>query len=82
LSQVSIVALTNGEIRIVQAGMLGSILSNILLVCDLYQFSPTSANAYRQVLGCCFIAGGYHGGEQEFNATVANTMASLLAVSR
>jgi len=61
---VSIVALTKGEIRIVQAGMLGSILSNILLV-----------------LGCCFVAAGWHGGEQEFNATVANTMASLLAVS-
>jgi len=30
---VSIVALTRGEIRIVQASMLGSILSNILLVC-------------------------------------------------
>lgn len=30
--QVSIVALKNGEIRIVQSSMLGSILSNILLV--------------------------------------------------
>jgi hypothetical protein len=30
--QVSIVALKQGEIRIVQASMLGSILSNILLV--------------------------------------------------
>jgi Ca2+:H+ antiporter len=45
--------------------MLGSILSNILLV-----------------LGCCFIAGGWHGGEQNFNATAANTMSSLLAVAR
>lgn len=32
MSQVSIVALKNGEIRIVQSSMLGSILSNILLV--------------------------------------------------
>lgn len=32
ISQVSIVALRNNEIRIVQASMLGSILSNILLV--------------------------------------------------
>jgi Ca2+:H+ antiporter len=31
-SQVSIVALRQGEIRIVQASMLGSVLSNILLV--------------------------------------------------
>jgi Ca2+/H+ antiporter len=30
--QVSIVALREGEIRIVQSSMLGSILSNILLV--------------------------------------------------
>jgi Ca2+:H+ antiporter len=64
-SQVSIIALLNGEIRIVQASMLGSILSNILLV-----------------LGFCFIAGGWQGGEQRFNETAALTMASLLAVAR
>jgi Ca2+:H+ antiporter len=61
---VSIVALVNGEIRIVQSSMLGSILSNILLV-----------------LGCCFIAGGWRGGEQSFNTTVASTMSSLMAVA-
>ncbi|KAI4095930.1 MAG: hypothetical protein LQ344_001311 [Seirophora lacunosa] len=61
---VSIVALKNGEIRIVQASMLGSILSNILLV-----------------LGCCFLAGGITHPEQTFNATVASTMSSLMAVS-
>ncbi|KAL9061956.1 MAG: hypothetical protein Q9206_000142 [Seirophora lacunosa] len=61
---VSIVALKNGEIRIVQASMLGSILSNILLV-----------------LGCCFLAGGITHPEQKFNATVASTMSSLMAVS-
>ncbi|KAF1992041.1 Calcium/proton exchanger [Aulographum hederae CBS 113979] len=61
---VSIVALSKGQIRIVQASMLGSILSNVLLV-----------------LGCCFIAGGIRGGEQSFNATVASTMSSLMAVS-
>lgn len=33
-TKVSIVALNKGEIRIVQASMLGSILSNILLVCS------------------------------------------------
>ena len=32
IAQVSIIALRNNEIRIVQASMLGSILSNILLV--------------------------------------------------
>ncbi|KAF2400933.1 calcium/proton exchanger family protein [Trichodelitschia bisporula] len=61
---VSIVALLNGEIRIVQASMLGSILSNILLV-----------------LGCCFIAGGWRGGEQRFNSVVANAMASLMSIA-
>jgi len=34
-----------------------------------------------QVLGFCFVAGGWRGGEQEFSATAATTMASLLAVS-
>ena len=53
-----------GEIRIVQASMLGSILSNILLV-----------------LGCCFIASGIQREESTFNATVASTMSSLMAVA-
>lgn len=61
---VAIVALFHGEIRIVQASMLGSILSNILLV-----------------MGCCFIAGGYNRIQQKFNQTVAQTMASMMALS-
>jgi len=61
---VSIVALKKGEIRIVQASMLGSILSNILLV-----------------LGCCFISSGIRRDESTFNATVASTMSSLMAVA-
>lgn len=61
---VAVVALFRGEIRIVQTSMLGSILSNILLV-----------------LGCCFIAGGYNRIQQKFNTTVAQTMASLMALS-
>ena len=44
--------------------MLGSVLSNILLV-----------------LGCCFISGGVKQKEQKFNATVASTMSSMMAVS-
>ena len=45
--------------------MLGSILSNILLV-----------------MGCCFIAGGYNRVQQKLpNQTVAQTMASLMALS-
>lgn len=61
---VAIVALFRGEIRIVQTSMLGSILSNILLV-----------------MGCCFIAGGYNRVQQKFNITVAQTMASMMALS-
>ncbi|KAF2800173.1 vacuolar calcium ion transporter-like protein /H(+) exchanger [Melanomma pulvis-pyrius CBS 109.77] len=61
---VSIVALREGKIRIVQSSMLGSILSNILLV-----------------LGCCFLAGGIRERESSFNATVASTMSSLMAVA-
>lgn len=58
------IALKNNEIQLVQASMLGSILSNLLLV-----------------LGCCFLAGGIKHHEQFFNATVASTMSSLLAVA-
>lgn len=61
---VAIVALARGEIRIVQTSMLGSILSNTLLV-----------------LGSCFIAGGYNRIQQKFNATVAQTMSSLMALA-
>jgi len=61
LNQVSIVALTKGEIRIVQASMLGSILSNILLVlgsCFISSginhheslFNPTGASTMSSLL--------------------------------
>lgn len=63
--KVSIVALTNGEIRIVQSSMLGSILSNILLVLGC----------------CFFAGGIKHHPEQRFNSTMASTMSSLMAVS-
>ncbi|KAL8723087.1 MAG: hypothetical protein Q9225_000558 [Loekoesia sp. 1 TL-2023] len=62
---VSIVALKNGEIRIVQASMLGSVLSNILLVLGC----------------CFLAGGIKHHPEQNFNSTVASTMSSLMAVS-
>lgn len=61
---VAIVALFRNELDIVKASMLGSILSNILLV-----------------MGCCFIAGGYNRIQQKFNQTVAQTMASMMALS-
>ncbi|TKA72941.1 hypothetical protein B0A49_08799 [Cryomyces minteri] len=64
---VSIVALKNGEIRIVQSSMLGSILSNILLVlgCCFLAGGLNPANPK----------------EQTFNSTVASTMSSLMAVA-
>lgn len=81
ISQVSIAALASGQIRIVQAGMLGSILSNILLVSITVKLFELQTNNLK-VLGCCFVAGGLHGGQQRFNATAANTMSSLMAVAR
>lgn len=62
---MSIVALKDGEIRIVQSSMLGSILSNILLVLGC----------------CFFVGGLKHRPLQAFNSIVASTMSSLMAVS-
>jgi len=69
---VSIVALKNGEIRIVQSSMLGSILSNILLVLGCCFLAGGIRNT-RDGLSS--------GIEQEFNSTVASTMSSLMAVA-
>lgn len=60
-------ALRNNEIRIVQASMLGSILSNILLVLGCC-FLAGGLNPRNPP-------------EQEFNMTVASTMSSLMAVA-
>ncbi|KAF2103768.1 calcium/proton exchanger [Rhizodiscina lignyota] len=64
---VSIIALKENEIRVVQSSMLGSILSNILLVlgCCFLAGGLNPAN----------------GSEQTFNITVASTMSSLMAVA-
>ena len=70
--QVSIVALRNGEIRIVQSSMLGSILSNILLVLGCCFIAGGISNTR---------TGTAAGIEQEFNSTVASTMSSLMAVA-
>ena len=64
---VSIVALANNEIRIVQSSMIGSMLSNMLLVLGCcfvsYAFNP------------------HNQPEAEFNMTAAQTMSGLLAVT-
>lgn len=70
-SQVSIVALRDGQIEVVQASMLGSILSNLLLVMGM----------------CFLFGGLVHrgtngrGSEQVFSAAVAQTTCSLMALS-
>ncbi|KAH8668097.1 Sodium/calcium exchanger protein-domain-containing protein [Tricladium varicosporioides] len=69
---VSIVALRNGEIRIVQSSMLGSILSNILLVLGCCFLAGGIHNTSH---------GTASGIEQGFNQTVASTMSSLMAVA-
>lgn len=61
---VAIIALAKGEIVVVQTSLIGSILSNLLLV-----------------MGMCFFFGGLRRQEQHFNQTVAQTSASLLALS-
>jgi len=61
---VAIVALKEGQVTIVQTSLIGSILSNLLLV-----------------LGMCFFCGGINRPHQNFNTTVAQTAASLLALA-
>ncbi|OAA70258.1 Calcium/proton exchanger [Cordyceps fumosorosea ARSEF 2679] len=68
---VSIVALRDGQIEVVQSSMLGSILSNLLLVmgmCFLF-----GGLRHRGSSG--------HGSEQVFSAAVAQTTCSLMALS-
>ncbi|EEP75850.1 conserved hypothetical protein [Uncinocarpus reesii 1704] len=61
---VSILALFKDEIVIVKTSLIGSILSNLLLV-----------------MGMSFFLGGFNRIEQNFNLTVAQTAASLLALA-
>lgn len=69
--QVSIVALKDGQIVVVQSSMLGSILSNLLLVMGM----------------CFLFGGLVHRGtngdgrEQSFSAAVAQTTCSLMTLS-
>ncbi|KFX95633.1 hypothetical protein V490_03749 [Pseudogymnoascus sp. VKM F-3557] len=69
---VSIVALRNGEIRIVQSSMLGSILSNVLLVLGCCFVAGGIHNTR---------TGTVQGIEQRFNSTAASTMSSLLILA-
>ncbi|EKD19898.1 manganese resistance 1 protein [Drepanopeziza brunnea f. sp. 'multigermtubi' MB_m1] len=69
---VSIVALKDGQIRIVQSSMLGSILSNMLLVLGCCFLAGGIHNSR---------TGTAHGIQQDFNSTVASTMSSLMTVA-
>lgn len=69
---VSIIALKQGQIRIVQSSMLGSILSNILLVLGCCFLAGGITNS---------TTGTVAGIEQDFNSTVASTMSSLMTVA-
>ncbi|KAL1842661.1 hypothetical protein VTJ49DRAFT_4572 [Mycothermus thermophilus] len=69
---VSIVALRAGEIEVVQASMLGSILSNLLLVLGFCFFLGGIANM-RDNNG--------HGIEQTFTAATAQTTCSLMTLA-
>ncbi|KAH6724373.1 Sodium/calcium exchanger protein-domain-containing protein [Leptodontidium sp. MPI-SDFR-AT-0119] len=69
---VSIVALKDGQIRIVQSSMLGSILSNMLLVLGCCFVAGGIHNTR---------TGTAQGIEQDFNSTVASTMSSLMTVA-
>jgi Ca2+:H+ antiporter len=80
--KVSIISLSKGHIRIVQSTLLGSILSNILLVMrTLSKFISLPLLTLAQVLGMCFLAGGIRHNKQSFNSTSASTMSSLVAVT-
>ncbi|KAI0996150.1 Vacuolar calcium ion transporter [Podosphaera aphanis] len=69
---VSVVALKNGELRIVQSSMLGSILSNMLLVLGCCFLAGGIHNS---------TSGTAAGIQQNFNSTVASTMSSLMTLA-
>jgi Ca2+:H+ antiporter len=70
---VSIVALREGHIDIVQSSMLGSILSNLLLVLGMCFFFGGLKNMTNSSTG--------QGLEQKFASAVAQTTCSLMALS-
>jgi len=83
LNQVGITALSRGEIRIVQSSMVGSILSGTLLV-SVLQLAVASSiftEIFVQILGSCFLAGGYNRNTLAFNKDVTSIMSSLMIIA-
>ncbi|KAK2003454.1 calcium/proton exchanger [Colletotrichum falcatum] len=70
---VSIVALKEGQIEVVQSSMLGSILSNLLLVMGMCFFFGGIVNMRDRVTG--------QGMEQSFASATAQTTCSLMTLS-
>lgn len=70
---VSIVALKDGQIEVVQSSMLGSILSNLLLVMGMCFFFGGIVNMRDRVTG--------QGMEQSFASATAQTTCSLMTLS-
>lgn len=75
------------QLRLVQTSMLGSILSNLLLVLGkwysdcpvIWRLSTGSPNIF--FAGCSFAAGGFVYSESQFRQTAAQTSASLMTLS-
>ncbi|KAK7750752.1 Vacuolar calcium ion transporter [Diatrype stigma] len=70
---VSVIALNNGQYDVVKSSMIGSILSNILLVMGMCFFFGNLVNLWRE--------DGTGGAEQEFASGTAQTTASLMTLS-
>ena len=81
---VGILALSKGELRIVQTSMLGSILSNLLLVlgqssCSCYEISMQILTT--DAIGCSFLAAGTRVKEATFQTTAAQTSSSMMVLA-
>jgi Ca2+:H+ antiporter len=82
---IGVQALAQGEIRVVQASMLGSILSNLLLVtgrwmhtCIHTQARTNQPTNHHHNTGSCFLVGGLIHHEQRFNSVAGVANLSLL----
>ncbi|KAK4702012.1 Ca2+:H+ antiporter, partial [Phenoliferia sp. Uapishka_3] len=72
---VAIIALVKCELKVVQSSLLGSILSNLLLVLGI-------TDPFRRIPAFrCFFAGGIKFSEQGFKDTAAQLNSSLLVIS-
>jgi Ca2+:H+ antiporter len=82
---ISILALVKGEIGLVQASMIGSILSNTLLVLGYVQPQSQWRGLVRLILRCydrcCFFAGGLRFHEQIYAVSASQLQISLLGIS-